>query len=107
MLNRTLSFKSYYGPNTCNLFRNSGLCRDFASYTLRVFLFVILGENAASEMSFKPEFIRIAPPLYQCEDEVWPLHNLLCDWFIVCFVLFHIFCFLVCVDESSGRKTKN
>ena len=45
-------------------------CRDFVSYTLRVFLFVILGENAASEMSFKPEFIRIAPPLYQCEDEV-------------------------------------
>lgn len=29
-----------------------------------------VGENAPSEMSFKPQFVRIPPPLYQCEDEV-------------------------------------
>lgn len=33
---------------------------------------LVTGENAPSEMSFKPQFIRVPPPLYQCEDEfVW------------------------------------
>jgi hypothetical protein len=35
-----------------------------------IFVLYILGEKAPSEMSFKPQFIRVAPPLYRCEDEV-------------------------------------
>lgn len=45
---------------------------DFDSSAAQISEILVTGENAPSEMSFKPQFIRVAPPLYQCEDEfVW------------------------------------
>lgn len=42
------------------------------SSVLQIVETLVTGENAPSEMSFKPQFIRVAPPLYHCEDEfVW------------------------------------
>lgn len=43
-----------------------------SSAALQISETLVTGENAPSEMSFKPQFVRIPPPLYQCEDEfVW------------------------------------